>query len=47
VLQHEIDHLDGILFFDRMDDWSTLRYPRQASDEDTSASEVSERSAVS
>lgn len=27
ALQHEIDHLDGVLFFDRMDDWSTLRYP--------------------
>ena len=27
IIQHEIDHLDGILFFDRMDDWSTLGYP--------------------
>lgn len=27
VIQHEIDHLDGVLFFDRMDDWSTLGYP--------------------
>ena len=27
ILQHEIDHLDGILFFDRMEDWSTLGYP--------------------
>lgn len=26
VLQHEIDHLDGVLYFDRMDDWSTLGY---------------------
>lgn len=26
VLQHEIDHLNGVLFFDRMDDWSTLGY---------------------
>ncbi|RIK41270.1 MAG: peptide deformylase [Chloroflexi bacterium] len=26
ALQHEIDHLDGILFFDRMDDFSTLHY---------------------
>jgi peptide deformylase len=32
VLQHEIDHLDGILFFDRMEDWSTLGYPRPAED---------------
>jgi peptide deformylase len=27
VIQHEIDHLDGVLFFDRMEDWSTLGYP--------------------
>ena len=27
VIQHEIDHLDGVLFFDRMDDWTTLGYP--------------------
>jgi peptide deformylase len=26
ALQHEIDHLDGILFIDRMDDYSTLGY---------------------
>lgn len=26
ILQHEIDHLDGVLFFDRMEDWSTLGY---------------------
>lgn len=26
VVQHEIDHLDGVLFFDRMDDWTTLGY---------------------
>jgi peptide deformylase len=26
VLQHEIDHLDGILFVDRVEDRSTLRY---------------------
>jgi len=26
VLQHEIDHLDGILFIDRVEDKSTLRY---------------------
>jgi hypothetical protein len=24
VLQHEIDHLDGILFFDRVEDKSTI-----------------------
>lgn len=26
ALQHEIDHLDGVLFFDRMDDLSDLFY---------------------
>ena len=26
ALQHEIDHLDGILFMDRVEDPSTLRY---------------------
>jgi peptide deformylase len=47
ALQHEIDHLDGILFFDRMEDWSSLRYPRHATD-DTDAAEAGavERSAV-
>jgi peptide deformylase len=32
ALQHEIDHLDGVLFFDRMDDWSTLGYPPRSED---------------
>lgn len=27
VIQHEVDHLNGVLFFDRMEDWSTLGYP--------------------
>lgn len=26
VIQHEVDHLDGILYFDRMDDLSTLSF---------------------
>ncbi len=26
VLQHEIDHLDGVLFFDRMEDFATLTF---------------------
>ena len=26
VLQHEIDHLDGVLFLDRMDDLQTLTF---------------------
>lgn len=37
ALQHEIDHLDGVLFFDRMDDWSTLRYI-SVDDEEAAAS---------
>jgi peptide deformylase len=32
ALQHEIDHLDGVLFFDRMDDWTTLGYPPRPED---------------
>lgn len=41
ILQHEIDHLDGILYFDRMEDYSTLRYPARTSsgDEDEAAAE--------
>ncbi len=41
VLQHEIDHLDGILYFDRMEDYSSLRYPAraQSGDEDEAGSE--------
>lgn len=39
ALQHEIDHLDGILFFDRMPDYSGLYYPRRASDDDGGGSE--------
>ena len=34
VLQHEIDHLDGILYFDRMEDLSSLRYPTRTQPED-------------
>ena len=30
ALQHEIDHLDGVLFFDRMNDIADLHYPRRA-----------------
>lgn len=32
ALQHEIDHLDGILFTDRIEDTSTLRYVQPKSD---------------
>ena len=37
ALQHEIDHLDGVLFFDRMDDWSTLRYLEPIAEETAEA----------
>lgn len=37
VMQHEIDHLNGVLFFDRMEDWSTLRYPHEAEAEAATA----------
>lgn len=33
VLQHEIDHLDGILFLDRIEDKSTLRKVEEAEEE--------------
>jgi peptide deformylase len=26
VIQHEVDHLDGILYFDRMEDLTTLSF---------------------
>jgi len=38
-IQHEIYHLDGVLFFDRMDDWSSLRYPSPAPEPDEPALE--------
>jgi peptide deformylase len=34
VLQHEIDHLDGILFLDRVEDQSTLRKIEEGEDQD-------------
>jgi peptide deformylase len=37
VIQHEIDHLDGILFVDRIEDRSTLR--RVPDDEPTGEAE--------
>lgn len=43
VLQHEIDHLDGILFTDRVRDPKTLR---QAGDEATEVALASEASAA-
>jgi len=35
VLQHEIDHLDGILFVDRIEDRSTLCYAGEEEEEGT------------
>ena len=40
VLQHEIDHLDGILFIDRVVDKSTLRYLPPGPDGERSDAEV-------
>ncbi len=37
VMQHEIDHLNGVLFFDRMPDWATLRYPQPVESEAATA----------
>ncbi len=36
VLQHEVDHLDGILYVDRVEDKSTLRPVEEEEDEDES-----------
>jgi len=43
VLQHEIDHLDGILFIDRIEDRSTLRYVPE--EEDAEATGLAVRAA--
>lgn len=40
ILQHEIDHLDGILFLDRIEDRSTLHYVSPAEDEEATAQVV-------
>jgi len=36
ILQHEVDHLDGILYIDRIEDKSTLRPVEDDEDEDES-----------
>lgn len=41
VLQHEIDHLDGILFADRVTDLSTLVRPLEKGEEKPALSQVS------
>lgn len=40
ILQHEIDHLDGILFIDRVEDRSTLRHISDAELEELEAEEA-------
>ncbi|GBD17704.1 Peptide deformylase [bacterium HR27] len=40
VLQHEIDHLDGILFVDRIEDRSTLRYIPDEDEEGATSAEA-------
>lgn len=40
VLQHEIDHLDGILFIDRIEDRSTLRHISEDRDEEVQSNAV-------
>ena len=37
VLQHEIDHLDGVLFFDRMESVGQLFYPHELEQEESEA----------
>ena len=32
VIQHELDHLDGIVFLDRMEDLSTLTHSKEFGD---------------
>jgi peptide deformylase len=40
VLQHEIDHLDGVLFFDRMESVGMLFYPDELEAEDEDIEDV-------
>ncbi len=45
ILQHEIDHLDGILFLDRVEDKSTLRHITDAEIEAAEAEAAAEEAA--
>lgn len=45
VLQHEIDHLDGILFVDRVEDRSTLRYIPEDEEEEVASPQAAARTA--
>lgn len=40
VLQHEIDHLDGVLFFDRMESIGLLFYPHEVQAEEEESEEA-------
>lgn len=40
VLQHEIDHLDGVLFIDRIEDRSTLRHVSEDEEDEVESSRV-------
>ncbi|CCF83861.1 polypeptide deformylase [Nitrolancea hollandica Lb] len=40
VLQHEIDHLDGVLFVDRIEDRSTMRYITEEEEKESRASSL-------
>ncbi len=40
VLQHEIDHLDGVLFVDRIEDRSTMRYITEEEEKESRASSM-------
>jgi peptide deformylase len=42
ILQHEIDHLDGILFTDRVEDRSTLQHVSDSSVEEETADDEGE-----
>ncbi len=33
IIQHELDHLDGVLYIDRLEDWYTLHQVRQEAGE--------------
>lgn len=46
ILQHEIDHLDGILFLDRVEDRSTLRHISDQEMEEAEEEEAEEQEEV-
>ena len=46
ALQHEIDHLNGVLFIDRMDSLDKLRYVPERSEADVEAESFKEAAAL-